>query len=118
MFIVYTVQCYLFLKFFNTHVDIRLLQGTDATEGILEIYEDNKWGIVCNDTFNHFAATIMCRKLRFGLPVQYRGNSFIRKSEAHYVYCSSTSQSFSHCFNYISYFTSCYETFLKCSSNH
>ena len=103
------------------YVDIRLVQGTDATEGILEIYEDNRWGIVCNNTFNHFAATIMCRQLGFGLPVQYRGNSLIENLEAHYAYyhyCSDTSQRFSHCFYYYTGVRSCYETFLKCSSKH
>ena len=105
------------------YVDIRLIQGTDATEGIIEIYEDNRWGILCNNSFNTVAATIVCRQLRLGLPVLYHGNSLIENSEVHYAYyqyyystCSETSQRFSHCFYYYSYFGSCYETFLKCSS--
>ena len=110
---------------FVINVDIRLVHGTDATEGVVEINEDNRWGIVCNNSFNRLAASIVCRHLRFGLPVLYRGNSLIVNSEVYRAFfrsynsfCSTTSQRFSHCLYYYSYFGTCYETFLKCSSKH
>ena len=77
---------------------------------------------MCNDTFTGLAASIACRQLRFGLPVLYRGNSLIVNSEVYHVYspfCSATSQRFAHCFYYYGYYYStCYETFLKCSSKY
>ena len=104
-------------------IDIRLVNGTDATEGIFEIYDNNRWGIVCNNSFNSFPATIVCRQLRLGLPVLYYGDSLIANSEVHYAYrsgsyCSENSQRFSHCFTYYNDVGSCYGTFLKCSSKH
>ena len=77
---------------------------------------------MCNNSFNDFAATIVCRQLRFGLPVSHYGNSYIVNSEVYHVYhyyssyCSESSQRFSHCFYYYSYNRDCYDTFLKCSS--
>ena len=103
-------------------LDIRLSHGTDITEGVLEINENRRWGIVCNDSFNDVAAAVVCRQLRFGQPVFYRGNSYITNLEVHHAYyyyssyCSQSSQRFSHCFYYYTSIGSCYETYLKCSS--
>ena len=109
-------------------VDIRLTNGTDATEGIIEINEDGRWGVLCNNSFTDAAATVVCRQLRFGLPILYYGNAMVDSGayyaydhyyyyDNHYTPCEDA-QRFSHCFSYYyyNYGGRCYDTFLKCSS--
>lgn len=116
-----------FMKIF-WFIDIRLSNGTDATEGIIEINEDDDWRTICNDSFNDLAAAIVCKQLRFGRPVLYRGNSLVNSGAYHYYYyyyysyytpsCSENTQRLFHCFPYYIYYGSCYDTYLKCSSKY
>ena len=104
-----------------TCVDIRLSHGPDATEGILEINEDDRWRIVCNNNFNDIAAAAVCRQLRFGPPVLYHRNTSISNTQVYYLYsynplCSETSERLLQCFSYRRSGESCYDTFVKCSS--
>ena len=109
--------------FSNTCIDIRLSRGINAAEGIIEINEDHRWRTVCNKTFNDFAAALVCRQLRFGLPVQYHGNSLVVHSEVFFItyyssstFCRESSQRFSNCLYYYRSTRNCHDTFLKCSS--
>ena len=104
-------------------VDIRLTNGTDVTEGIIEIndYQDHTWKVLCNNNFNDLAANLICRQLRFGLPVLYRRNSTVNSGYYAYQYyystllCIESAERYSHCYYYRS-FGRCFDTFLKCSS--
>merc|ERR1719446_213333 len=44
--------------------DIRL-SGDSATRGRVEIYHDNQWGTVCDDSFTMHDAEVACRQLGF-----------------------------------------------------
>ncbi len=52
--------------FLPTEGDLRLIGGTSSA-GRLEIYHNNEWGTICDDTFdsNQNAATVACQQLGF-----------------------------------------------------
>ena len=105
-------------------IDIRLTNGTDATEGIIEINEDGRWEVLCTSGFTVDAATVVCRQLRFGLPIQYYETPIVNSTKYYayrnyfdYYNLCEDAQRFSHCFSY--YYSNngiCYDIFLKCSS--
>ncbi|XP_045190589.2 deleted in malignant brain tumors 1 protein-like isoform X4 [Mercenaria mercenaria] len=44
---------------------VRLVDGPHRHEGRLEIYHNGEWGVVCNDSINDNAASVVCRMLNF-----------------------------------------------------
>lgn len=55
--------------------EVRLVNGSVATEGRLEICLDKKWGIVCDDLFTNKNADVVCRQL--GYPTDGIFNLFL-----------------------------------------
>lgn len=57
---------------------IRLVDGSNAYEGRLEVYHDGGWGTVCDDGFNDKAATLVCKMLNVSgaIPKVYTGGHF------------------------------------------
>ena len=45
--------------------DIRLVNGSVANEGRVEICYNNRWGTVCDDLFGSTEATVICRQLGY-----------------------------------------------------
>jgi len=47
-------------------VTVRLVGGSSDRAGRLEVYHNDLWGTVCDDSFNDVAATVACNSLGFG----------------------------------------------------
>ena len=43
--------------------DVRLVGGSDAKEGWVEICMNNTWGIVCNDGWSDKNSQVVCKQL-------------------------------------------------------
>jgi deleted-in-malignant-brain-tumors protein 1 len=44
---------------------VRLAGGPNQQEGRVEIYFQDNWGTVCDDSFDDNAASVVCRMLGF-----------------------------------------------------
>ena len=51
--------------------EIRLVGGTTASEGYVEIYLNGEWGRVCSDNVSDDAANVICRQLGYTSAVSY-----------------------------------------------
>lgn len=45
--------------------NIRLMDGTSPMEGRVEIYYNNEWGTLCDDSWDSTAASVVCFMLGF-----------------------------------------------------
>uniref|UniRef100_K1QMN9 Neurotrypsin n=1 Tax=Magallana gigas TaxID=29159 RepID=K1QMN9_MAGGI len=50
---------------FDTAPNIRLMGGTSPMEGRVEIYYNNEWGTLCDDSWDSMAASVVCFMLGF-----------------------------------------------------
>ncbi|ELU06825.1 hypothetical protein CAPTEDRAFT_81691, partial [Capitella teleta] len=52
---------------------IRLVDGNDEHEGRVEIFHNGQWGTICDDSFGHEAASVVCRSLGYSDGQYYKG---------------------------------------------
>ena len=72
-FWLFIICCYTFLIILDsdriwdspTAGDIRLTGGAYSNQGLLEVYCNDEWGTVCENTFSNTAATVACQQLGY-----------------------------------------------------
>ena len=55
------VICYLVVA--CTYGDVRLVDGSDSSEGRVEVCIDGTWGTVCDDFWDNNDADVVCRQV-------------------------------------------------------
>ncbi|KAK3711285.1 hypothetical protein QZH41_015006 [Actinostola sp. cb2023] len=48
-------------------VKVRLVNGSDHLEGLLQIYHDGVWGTICDDGWDYLEAKVLCKQLNLGV---------------------------------------------------
>ena len=49
----------------NAEGDVRLVNGALPSEGLLEIYHAEQWGVICDELFGDLDAQVVCRQLGY-----------------------------------------------------
>ncbi|XP_070560707.1 scavenger receptor cysteine-rich domain-containing protein DMBT1-like isoform X2 [Ptychodera flava] len=55
---------------------IRLVGGSNQYEGRIEIFHEDQWGTVCDDSFEDIDAIVVCQQLGYSGGTQYQGATF------------------------------------------
>ncbi|XP_029984065.1 deleted in malignant brain tumors 1 protein-like [Sphaeramia orbicularis] len=77
---------------------IRLVNGTDRCSGRVEVYHDDQWLPVLNFNWGMNEATVLCKEINCGDPVQFSGSSSqVEELRGYKVSCSGTESSLTQC---------------------
>ena len=81
---------------------VRLVDGSDESEGRVEVYNNGAWGTVCDDSWDDTDAGVVCRSLGFdsgtgvGRAEFGEGSGDILLDD---VSCTGTETNLGHCSN-------------------
>jgi len=68
--------CGYYLRINCIYFSVRLNLGYNASMGAVEVYQDNKWFTICDETFDNDDATVVCRTLNFTYGKAIHGSAF------------------------------------------
>ena len=78
---------------------MRLSEGTNATYGAVQVYENNTWNLVCGDGWTDSTAALVCQEMGLadGKVVPRSGFTVNESDTMIFATCYSSSTSFSDC---------------------
>lgn len=91
----------LFHAFIPGSGDVRLVDGFTPAEGRVEIYHNDEWGTVCDDSFTLDVGQVICQQLGFVSAVAYYSNAHYGPGNGPimgHVSCNGNELGWSHCF--------------------
>ena len=60
---------------------VRLIGGSNSSEGRVEVYYNGTWGTVCDDYWNLRASRVVCRQLGYADTIGFEMRSFFGPGE-------------------------------------
>ena len=80
---------------------VRLVQGSSAREGLVQVYRNNTWSWICTQYWDKKEAHVVCRELGYtGASAVYSGSPNVQGNGTmwiHSVQCTGNESSFASC---------------------
>ena len=84
-----------------TEGSVRLVGGSAANEGRVEVYHNGVWGTVCDDSWDITDANVVCRQLNYSGAIAARSFSFFGRGSGPIYYdnvgCTSREKRLADC---------------------